>query len=160
MSSAQGQVQDLGYSATFPVLLNYAGVPSYFMSLKDNEGLIKQYALVSVSDYSVVGVGNSLEQAKSTYHTRLIEAGILDAPLVTPVEVEETVTRIVSAIVNGQSTYYLTLSNQTKLFVVDVSMSAEIVLTQVGDRVKLTIPSEAEGMTIFALTFDNLNYDY
>ena len=160
MSSAQGQVQDLGYSATFPVLLNYEGVPSYFMSLKDNEGLIKQYALVSVSDYSVVGVGNSLEQAKSTYHTRLIEAGILDAPLVTPIEVEETVTRIVSAIVNGQSTYYLTLSNQTKLFVVDVLMSAEIVLTQVGDRVKLTIPSEDEGMTVSALTFDNLNYDY
>jgi nitrogen regulatory protein PII len=160
MSSAQGQVQDLGYSATFPVLLNYEGVPTYFMSLKDNEGLIKQYALVSVTDYSVVGVGNSPELAKSTYRQRLIDVGLLEAPNVTSVVIEERVTRIVSAIVNGQSTYYVTLSNQSRLFVVDVGLSAEIVLTQVGDPVRLTIPTENDGSTVVALTFDNLNYDY
>lgn len=160
MSSAQGQVQDLGYSATFPVLLNYEGIPTYFMSLKDNEGLIKQYALVSVTDYSVVGVGTSVDLAKSAYRKNLIEAGILEAPSVTTIEIDATITRIESAIVNGQSTYYLTLTDESRLFVVTVDLSPEIVLSRVGDRVKLIIPSEDQTMTVTALAFDNLNYDY
>lgn len=160
MNSAQGQVQDLGYSATFPVLLNYEGVPTYFMSLKDNEGLIKQYALVSVTDYSVVGVGNTVDLAKTAYRKNLIIAGILEAPSVTSIDIEATITRIESAIVNGQSTYYLTLSDDLRLFVVDVALSPEIVLSQVGDRVKLIIPTEVQTMTVNAIAFDNLNYDY
>ena len=160
MSSAQGQVQDLGYSATFPVLLNYEGVPTYFMSLKDNEGLIKQYALVSVTDYSVVGVGTSLDLAKANYFNRLIEVGILEAPSVTTRVIDDTIERIVSAIVNGQSTYYLTLVNDSRLFVVDVNVSPEIVLSQAGDRIQLTIPDDASLTPVQAVAFDNLNYDY
>jgi hypothetical protein len=160
MSSAQGQVQDLGYSATFPVLLNFEGEPTYFMSLKDNEGLIKQYAMVSVTDYSVVGVGNSVEAVKIVYRQRLVEAGILEAPEITTTTLEVTITRIASAIVGGQSTYYLTVAEDPRLFVVDVNLSPEIVLSQVGDSVKLTIKTDVSGMTIAVLGFDNLAYDY
>ena len=160
MSSAQGQVQDLGYSATFPVLLNFEGEPTYFMSLKDNEGLIKQYAMVSVTDYSVVGVGNSVEAVKTVYRQRLVEAGILEAPEITTTTLEVTITRIASAIVGGQSTYYLTVAEDPRLFVVDVNLSPEIVLSQVGDSVKLTIKTDVPGITITVLGFDNLAYDY
>lgn len=160
MSSAQGQVQDLGYSATFPVLLNFEGVPSYFMSLKDNEGLIKQYALVSVTDYSVVGVGTSVEATKTAYRQRLVEVGLLEAPQITSTTLEVTITRIASAIVNGQSTYYVTVAEDPRLFVVDVNLSPEIVLSQVGDTVRLTFKTDALGATIDVLVFDNLAYDY
>jgi hypothetical protein len=160
MSSAQGQVQDLGYSATFPVLLNFEGVPSYFMSLKDNEGLIKQYALVSVTDYSVVGVGTSVEAAKTTYRQRLVEVGLLEAPQITSTTLEVTLTRIASAIVNGQSTYYVTVAEDPRLFVVDINLSPEIVLSQVGDTIRLTFKTDALGTTIDVLEFDNLAYDY
>lgn len=34
--SAQGAVQDLGYKATFPLLLNISGQPTYFLAHKDN----------------------------------------------------------------------------------------------------------------------------
>ena len=35
MGSAEGQVQNLGYQATFPILLNISNEPTYFMALKD-----------------------------------------------------------------------------------------------------------------------------
>ena len=160
MSSAKVQVQDLGYSATFPVLLNFEGVPSYFMSLKDNEGLIKQYALVSVTDYSVVGVGTSVEAAKTTYRQRLVEVGMLEAPQITSTTLELTITRIASAIVDGQSTYYVTVAEDPRLFVVDVNLSPEIVLSQIGDTIRVTFKTDATGSTIDVLDFDNLAYDY
>ncbi len=51
MSSAEGQVQNLGYVATFPLLLNIADEPTYFMALKDASGLVKKYAMVNVQKY-------------------------------------------------------------------------------------------------------------
>jgi hypothetical protein len=58
--SAQGKVQNLHYIATFPLITNADGQPTYFMTLKDNAGLIKQYAFVSVSDYTSVGTGETI----------------------------------------------------------------------------------------------------
>lgn len=55
--SAQGRVQDLGYQASFPIILNIDSQPTYFMTLNDDIGLIKQYAFVSVTNYSTVGTG-------------------------------------------------------------------------------------------------------
>ena len=57
MKSAEGKVQNLGYSSSFPLLLNIENEPTYFMTLKDNQGLVKQYAFVNVDDYSKVGTG-------------------------------------------------------------------------------------------------------
>ena len=61
--SAQGKVQQYGYQAAFPLIVNMNGVPTYFMTLKDTEGLIKQYAYVSVEDYQTVAVGESISEA-------------------------------------------------------------------------------------------------
>ncbi|MEG3038546.1 MAG: hypothetical protein RR810_06815, partial [Clostridia bacterium] len=52
--SAEGKVQNLGYKSSSPVIVNVDTVPTYFMTLKDKEGLIKQYAFVSVKDYTTV----------------------------------------------------------------------------------------------------------
>ena len=48
MSSAEGQVQNLHYTATFPLLLNISGEPTYFIALKDDAGLVKKYAMVNI----------------------------------------------------------------------------------------------------------------
>ena len=53
MESAKGQVQHLGYSATFPLLLNISDRPTYFVSLKDAAGLVKMYAFVDVRQYQI-----------------------------------------------------------------------------------------------------------
>ena len=43
--SAQSKVQQMNYTATFPLLLNIADQPTYFMSLKGADGLVKMYAM-------------------------------------------------------------------------------------------------------------------
>ncbi|MBQ6819925.1 MAG: cell shape-determining protein, partial [Clostridium sp.] len=59
MKSAEGKVQQYGYIATLPYLINIQNEPTYFMTLKDSNGLVKQYAMVNVKNYNIVGVGDS-----------------------------------------------------------------------------------------------------
>ena len=73
MLSAEGVVQHLKYDATFPLLLNIAGEPTYFISLKDNAGLVKQYAMVNVERYQIVATGSTIEQCERTYERMLEE---------------------------------------------------------------------------------------
>jgi len=56
MDSAKGQVQQMNYTSTFPLLINLKGKPTYLISLKDNAGLVKMYAFVDVTDYQRVVV--------------------------------------------------------------------------------------------------------
>lgn len=61
MASAEGQVQQMKYNSTFPLLVNLEGKPTYLMSLKDNAGLVKMYAFVDYVDYQKVVVTDSSE---------------------------------------------------------------------------------------------------
>ena len=56
MSSAEGKVQHLGYKATFPLLINVGGQPTYFMALKDSSGLVKSYAMLNIEKYQTVAL--------------------------------------------------------------------------------------------------------
>ena len=62
MTSAEGKVQEKNYQATFPVMYNILGKPTYVMSLKDKAGLVKMVSFVSVEDYSVLGLGENKEE--------------------------------------------------------------------------------------------------
>lgn len=61
MESAKGQVQQMNYDSTFPLLINLNNKPTYLLSLKDKAGLVKMYALVDVADYQKVVVTDSSE---------------------------------------------------------------------------------------------------
>ena len=63
-SSAQSQVQQMRYSATFPLLLNIADQPTYFMALKGEDGLVKMYAMVNVQQYNIVETGQTVAQCE------------------------------------------------------------------------------------------------
>ena len=67
-----------GYIATFPILVNIADTPSYFISLKDGAGLVKAYSFVSVSDYQIVGVADTKKGAEEEYRRLLLENGKLE----------------------------------------------------------------------------------
>lgn len=77
MSSAEGQVQNLGYEASFPSLINIQGIPTYIMVLKDNAGLVKMYALVNVEKYNIVATASTQREALSSYRKLLSENGLL-----------------------------------------------------------------------------------
>lgn len=76
MEAAEGQVQNLGYDAAFPSLINIDGRPTYFMVLKDKGSLVKQYALVDVKKYSIVATGTTQKDTLNTYRKLLKENGI------------------------------------------------------------------------------------
>ena len=76
MNSAQGEVQDLGYKAAFPLLLNISGEPTYFIALKDEAGLVKKYAMVNVHKYQVVAIGDTVNECEERYQELLLKEGI------------------------------------------------------------------------------------
>ena len=159
MNSATGQVQHLNYESTFPVLLNVDGFPTYFMALKDYEGLVKLYAMVSVQDYALVGVGASVEEARLTYLKQLKEGGqIVDLPI-DAFSAEGIVLDIKEVVLDGTSVYYLMLEGQSGLFIVSSKTSVEASLTKVGDEVSLTYQRRSD-MVYDVQGFDNLNLDY
>ena len=69
-------MQNLGYDAAFPSLINIDGRPTYFMVLKDKGNLVKQYALVDVKKYSIVATGTTQKDTLSTYRKLWKENGI------------------------------------------------------------------------------------
>lgn len=77
MDSAQGAVQQYSYQATFPLLLNIHGQPTYFMALKDASNLVKMYAMVNVQQYQIVSTGATVALAETNYLKNLAEASIL-----------------------------------------------------------------------------------
>ncbi len=158
MSSAQGQVQHLGYVATFPVLLNVEGQATYFISLKDQEGLVKMYAFVAVTDYSMVGVGDTVAGAQIAYINKLNQKGIIKGST----QMQTLLAKIIAidvAIVNGNSNYYLRLEGVDKLLIAPISISSELAISKIGDAVKVTY-LEGSVNSIVINTFDNLNYAY
>ncbi|MDR2855212.1 MAG: hypothetical protein LBV40_03525 [Methanomicrobiales archaeon] len=83
MDSAEGAVQHLRYRATFPLLLNIAGEPTYFIALKDDALLVKMYAMVNVGRYNIVGTGQSVYECEQDYKRKLstelnVEVGDID----------------------------------------------------------------------------------
>lgn len=156
--SAEGKVQHLGYKASFPVILNTAGQPTYFMTLKDKEELIKQYAFVSVKDYSTVGVGDTITEAMRNYEQSLKNSGNSLTEDVTGEKIDATgtVARINSEVRDGVVHYRILLNEVPDvLFDATFDLSDELALTQVGDKVKIEY-YDAGNATEAAITFDNL----
>lgn len=161
-ASAEGKVQNLKYTATFPLILNIENRPTYFMTLKDAEGLVKQYAYVSLEDYSIVGNGETMEAALESYRTNLKYAGSLDTPAEDLLEEKEeitgTVLRIASEMTADDTVYKIILSEQpNKIYRVSYTVSDELALTKEGDQVTLTF-SKTEDPVITASGFDNLEF--
>lgn len=104
MASAEGKVQQMNYVSTFPLLINLNDKPTYFLSLKDNAGLVKMYGFVDVEDYQnvvVTDVTEGIEKAASNY--------LKDAPKENGklIEKEIQIASIQSAVLEGLTYYYI-----------------------------------------------------
>lgn len=158
MQSAEGKVQNLQYEATFPILINVENIPTYFMSLKDKKGLIKQYAMVSVEDYSIVGVGETIKDAKSNYVKTLKNKG--DITLKATGE-EKKLKGIISRIgafnIEGTTYYnFIIKEKPDTIFTVAAAISSQLPLTREGDAITFSY-NETESSSIDVLQFTNIN---
>ncbi len=160
MRSAEGKVQNMGYIATTPIPLNVSGVPTYFCTLKDNEGLVKQYAMLKIKDYSVVASDQSIMATKRAFINAVNSSGaaVDFGEDVYGYTVEGKISRINANIESGETYYYLILDDDTtKLFLVSYMVSEELPITREGDKVKISYMDEANG-AINVVAFDNLEF--
>lgn len=75
MAAAEGEVQEKGYDAAFPSLINVGGVPTYIMVLKDDGGLVKMYAMVNVEQYNIVATASTQGEVFANYKKLLKTEG-------------------------------------------------------------------------------------
>ena len=156
--SAEGRVQDLKYRATFPIILNIDSQPTYFMTLKDNIGLIKQYAFVSVTNYSTVGTGESVSAAMRDYENKLRSDGVTTIGKLGGVveQLEGTILRISGEYSGGNTVYKFLLSEKPNiLFIAESTAGAELALTQPSDKIQVEYSLSSDG-TAEVTSFDNL----
>ena len=139
MSSAEGQVQNLGYRASFPLLLNIADEPTYFMALKDDAGLVKKYAMVNVQKYQWVAIGDTIEECEKDYKDLLSTNGIVSQSQGGTLEISGVIELIAPVVIEGSTHYYIGITGSDELFDVDVSDEGMygIVRYKEGDRISL-----------------------
>jgi hypothetical protein len=144
--SAEGKVQEKGYRSSLPIPYNINNIPTYVMTLKDDGGLVKMYAMVAINDYTIVGVGNSMREALTSYKSTFNSAGnrmnlsSSDAKK----SITSVITRIQSDVKNGNSFYYFTIKDYPNIFVGSTQVSSEIPITTVGDSVQVSFDVDEE----------------
>ena len=139
MSSAEGQVQNLRYVSTFPLLLNIADEPTYFMALKDSAGLVKKYAMVNVQKYQWVAIGDTIQECEKNYNRLLNTNGIVSQSAEEEKSITGKITAIAPVVIDGNTHYYVCLENSDDIY--DVTMTDEyligIIRYQVGDIISI-----------------------
>jgi len=147
-NSAIGKVQEKGYYASLPIPYNINNNPTYIMTLKDNGGLVKMYAMVSIKDYTIVGVGNSLQETLMAYKNAFNMTGnsLNENSLTNKASLVSVVTRISSDIKNGNSFYYLMLKVSDKIFIGSTQISNDLPVTLVGDSVEISFDDEKDNI--------------
>ena len=157
-SSAEGKVQEKGYHASLPIPYLINNIPTYVMTLKDDGGLVKMFAMVSINDYTIVGVGNTMRETLMAYKNvyNMADNGIDPASVSTKKSFKSVVTRIENDVKNGNSFYYFTIKDYPNIFVGSSQLSNELPVTMVGDSINIAFDVDLEEV-IDVSSFDNLN---
>lgn len=140
MDSAKGRVQNLGYTATFPLIINISGQPTYFMALKDGAGLVKSYAMLNIEKYQNVAIGDSVLQCESNYIKLLKDNGIVEEqqPEVKETKkVKDIISKIMPVVIDGNTHMYIMLSQSDSIYDVDVSKYVDIIRYSEGMEITL-----------------------
>ena len=167
-ASAESQVQQMRYEATFPLLLNIAGQPSYFMALKGADGLVKMFAMVNVQQYDVVSTGSTVAECETNYRQTLAHRGLIAAGEQAPAagnaqEQEGVVAEIRSAVIGGDTHYYVRMENSLGYLDFNASEVPLAVLLDVRDHIRYTFVLEGaefpEHGIVPATGFEYIDWD-
>lgn len=137
MQSAEGAVQNLRYSATFPILINVSEQPTYFMALKDNAGTVKKFAMVDIQHYQNVATGDTVAETQKSYQAMLATSGALstDAAEANMEEATGAIRSMTQAVMDGNSHFYVTLDGVDGIFDFAIPGQLGIVGYKEGDTI-------------------------
>ena len=151
MASAEGQVQHLGYRATFPLLLNISGEPTYFIALKDAAGLVKKYAMVNIEQYNIVAIGDSVSQCEKIYTELLQTNGFTVRDVSNLPKVTGHIAKIAEGVIDGNSHYFILLDSSNEIFDVEVVDHIDIIKYNVGDLITFTYSKGTKANTVLGI---------
>jgi hypothetical protein len=154
MSSAEGVVQHLGYKATFPLLLNVEGQPTYMMALKDAGGLVKMYGMVNVEKYQIVATGDTIQSCQQKYRELLKNNSIAVTENKTE-RVTGVIENIKTAAIDGTTYYYLKLASIDSYFALSVKDNQLVVLKEIGNTITLDVVVNSTGKIRNAVLTEN-----
>lgn len=140
MESAKGKVQHLGYTATFPLVLNIEGQPTYFMALKDSGGLVKQYAMLNIEKYQTVATGDTVLACEKEYIKILEENGIItDAKheAAAAKEAAGVITKLAQMVVDGNTHFYVQLDGGGVIYDVSFAELPRFIMYNIGDSIRI-----------------------
>lgn len=135
MASAEGQVQQMNYTSTFPLLINLNNKPTYLVSLKDAAGLVKMYGFIDVENYQKVVVTDAskgIEVAATNYLNSFDEEIIED----TLVKKEIKIKKINEVVISG-NTYYYILDKDDIKYKLSINLSDNLPFLSNGDIINI-----------------------
>lgn len=144
MQSAEGKVQNLGYNATFPLLLNVANEPTYVLTLKDSAGLVKKYAMVNIEQYTIVAIGDTITECERNYISQLKDSHLVSSDSEVAGKASGVISKIAQVVVEGNTHYYMMLEGYNDIFDINVSENIEIIKYNVGDSIAFSFIQEAQ----------------
>ena len=134
MESAAGTVQEKGYTATFPILINIGGRPTYFMALKDAAKLTKMYSLVDAQSYQKVAVGYTIDETVSRYMKITTD---LETTAKKNEEKVIKVSDIQPVVIDGNTIYYITTQNDDVIYTCTIEVSPALPFVKSGDLLSI-----------------------
>ncbi len=145
MAAAQGEVQEKGYRASFPSLINVAGVPTYIMVLKDNGGLVKMYAMVNVEQYNLVATATSQSQVFSDYK-KLLAANPGDTPAELEEKTADIVVEEIRFIPGEDGTVVYIMDQEHNVYKQPFVDNESLVRIATGDAIRVTYEEMEDGI--------------
>ena len=156
METAEGQVQHLRYTSTFPLLINVSNQPTYFMALKDGAGLVKKFAMIDIQRYQNVAVGDTVAECQKSYETLLATNGAISADELSDTgtygEKEGTIRTMAQAVIEGNSHFYVTLEGDDAIYDFVLPGAIQIVSYKVGDDISFTFVENTPTCTVSEIT--------
>lgn len=135
MQSAEGKVQNLGYRATFPLLLNVANEPTYILTLKDSAGLVKKYAMINIEQYTIVATGDTVTECENNYITQLKNSNLVNKDSEVSGTASGVIKKIAQVVIEGNTHYYVMLEGYKEIFDFNVSEQIGIIRHDIGDSI-------------------------
>ena len=137
MASAEGLVQDLRYNATFPLLLNIADQPTYFIALKDAMDIVRMYSMVNVEQSQIAVTAETVEETERLYRAALLRQNIIHEEQVYGTYDTGVIAEIRTAVVDGNTHFFIRLERSQVFYIITAAQSPTVVLLDEGDRVEI-----------------------
>ena len=137
MASAEGLVQDLRYNATFPLLLNIADQPTYFIALKDAMDIVRMYSMVNVEQSQIAVVAETVEETERLYRAALLRQNIIHEEQVVGTYDAGVIAEIRTAVIDGNTHFFIRLERNPVFYVITAAQMPTVVLLDEGDRVEI-----------------------